>query len=222
MGMNTDFIKELKFDDKGLIPAIAQDYLTGEVLMCAYMNEESIRLTLETGHATYFSRSRQELWEKGAHSGHLQHVKEILVDCDADALVIKIDQVGSACHTGARSCFFRKVENGSLKETETGLHQLSGMLYEEVDVAKERQKSPQEGSYTNFLLDEGVDKIAKKVGEEASEVIIAAKNHSKEEMKYEVADLMYHLSVLLVEQGMEWDDIFAELAHRRGKKKSEY
>lgn len=222
MSRQTDFIKDLKFDDKGLIPAIAQDYLTGEVLMCAYMNEESIRLTLETGHATYFSRSRQELWEKGAHSGHLQHVKEILVDCDADALVIKIDQIGAACHTGNRSCFFRRAEDGNLKEIQTGQHRLNGMLYEEVDVAKERQSNPKEGSYTNFLLDEGVDKIAKKVGEEAAEVIIAAKNHSKDEMTYEVADLMYHLSVLLVEQGMEWDDIFAELAHRRGKTKSEY
>lgn len=220
--MNTDFIKELKFDSNGLIPAIAQDYLTGEVLMCAYMNKESLHLTLETGHATYFSRSRQELWEKGAHSGHLQFVKEILVDCDADALVLKIEQVGAACHTGNRSCFFRKVEDGSLKEIETGLHALNRMLYEEVDVAKERRDNPKEGSYTNFLLDEGVDKIAKKVGEEAAEVIIAAKNHSKDEMRYEVADLLYHLSVLLVEQDMEWDDIFGELAHRRGKQKSEY
>ena len=222
MAMQTDFIKELKFDDKGLIPAIAQDYLTGEVLMCAYMNEESLRLTMETGHATYFSRSRQELWEKGAHSGHLQQVKEILVDCDADALVIKIDQTGAACHTGNRSCFFRRVEDGSLKEIETGLHRLNGILYEETAVARDRRANPQEGSYTNFLLQEGVDKIAKKVGEEAAEVIIAAKNHSKDEMRYETADLLYHLSVLLVEQGMDWDDIFAELAHRRGKQKSEY
>ena len=119
--ISADFIKELKFDEKGLIPAVAQDAVSGEILMLAYMNEESIKMTLESGHATYFSRSRQELWEKGAHSGHLQHVKEILVDCDADAIVLKIEQIGAACHTNNPSCFYRKVVDGKLVEIPTGL-----------------------------------------------------------------------------------------------------
>ena len=133
--MNTDFIKELKFDEKGLIPAVAQDAVSGEILMLAYMNEESIKLTIESGHATYFSRSRQERWEKGAHSGHLQHVKEILVDCDADAIVLKIEQIGAACHTNNPSCFYRKVVDGKLVEIPTGIDTNPKVLYDVYEVS---------------------------------------------------------------------------------------
>ncbi len=212
-----DFIKDLKFDDKGLIPAIAQDYVSGEILMLAYMNEESINLTLESGHATYFSRSRQELWEKGSHSGHLQHVKEILVDCDMDAIILKIEQIGAACHTGNPSCFYRKIVDGKTVEIPTGIDKNPKILYDILDVIRDRVKNPKEGSYTNYLFDKGIDKMLKKVGEEASEVIIASKNYVKDEVRYETADLIFHLSVVLVEQGLTWDDIFEELRGRFGK-----
>ncbi len=212
-----DFIKELKFDEKGLIPAIAQDAISGEVLMCAYMNEESIKKTIETGHATYFSRSRQELWEKGATSGHYQNVKEIFVDCDGDALVLKIQQEGAACHTGNFSCFYRKLVDGKLVEIPTDFIATPKILYDVYDVIVDRVKNPKEGSYTNYLFEKGIDKMLKKVGEESAEVIIASKNYVKSEVQYETADLMYHLSVVLVEQGLTWDDVFSELASRYKK-----
>lgn len=212
-----DFIKELKFDEKGLIPAIVQDAISGEVLMCAYMNEESIKKTIETGHATYFSRSRQELWEKGATSGHYQNVKEIFVDCDGDALVLKIQQEGAACHTGNFSCFYRKLVDGKLVEIPTDFIATPKILYDVYDVIVDRVKNPKEGSYTNYLFEKGIDKMLKKVGEESAEVIIASKNYVKSEVQYETADLMYHLSVVLVEQGLTWDDVFSELASRYKK-----
>lgn len=212
-----DFLKELKFDEKGLIPAIAQDAVTKEVLMCAYMNEESLKQTLQSGKATYFSRSRQELWEKGATSGHVQYVKEILVDCDGDALVLKVAQEGAACHTGNPSCFYRKVVDGKLVEIPTGLGRDPKILYDVYDIIVDRVKNPKEGSYTNYLFEKGIDKMLKKVGEEAAEVIIASKNYVKAEVQYETADLLYHLSVVLVEQGLTWNDIFEELASRYNK-----
>ena len=207
---NTDFIKDLKFDDRGLIPAVAQDAVSGEILMLAYMNEEIIKLTLETGHATYFSRSRQELWEKGAHSGHLQLVKEMLVDCDQDAIVLKIEQIGAACHTGNISCFYRKVVDGKLVEIPTGIDTNPNIIVDRV-------KHPKEGSYTNYLFEKGIDKMLKKIGEESAEVIIASKNYVKSEVQYETADLLYHLAVVLVEEGLTWDDVFAELRSRYNK-----
>ncbi len=213
----TDFINELKFDEKGLIPAVAQDYVSGEILMLAYMNKESIKLTLESGHATYFSRSRQELWEKGSHSGHLQYVKEILVDCDADAIVLKIEQTGAACHTNNPSCFYRRVVDGRLVEIPTGIDTNPKILYDVYDIIVDRVKNPKEGSYTNYLFEKGIDKMLKKVGEESAEVIIASKNYVKSEVQYETADLLYHLSVVLVEQGLTWDDIFTELRSRYNK-----
>ncbi len=209
-----DFIKDLKFDEKGLIPAVAQDSISGEVLMLAYMNEESIKATIETGHATYFSRSRNELWEKGATSGNFQDVVSMYVDCDMDAIVLKVKQTGNACHTGNRSCFYRRVEDGGLVEIPTGLAARPGILYDVYDVIVDRVKNPKPGSYTNYLFEKGIDKMLKKVGEEASEVIIASKNYVKSEVQYETADLLYHLSVVLVEQGLTWDDIFAELQKR--------
>ena len=214
---NTDFIKDLKFDDRGLIPAVAQDVTSGEILMLAYMNEESIKMTLESGHATYFSRSRQEFWEKGSHSGHLQLVKEILVDCDMDAIVLKIEQIGAACHTGHPSCFYRKIVDGKTVEIPTGLDTNPKILYDVYNVIVDRVKNPKEGSYTNYLFEKGIDKMLKKVGEESAEVIIASKNYVKAEVQYETADLLYHLSVVLVEQGLTWDDIFAELRSRYNK-----
>ncbi|MBE5038902.1 bifunctional phosphoribosyl-AMP cyclohydrolase/phosphoribosyl-ATP diphosphatase HisIE [Ructibacterium gallinarum] len=212
-----EFMKELKFDENGLIPAIAQDALSGEVLMCAYMNEESLAQTIKTGKATYFSRSRQELWEKGATSGHVQHVKEILVDCDGDALVLKIDQEGAACHTGHPSCFYRRVVDGKLVEVPTGLGRNPKILYDVYNVIVDRVKNPKEGSYTNYLFEKGIDKMLKKVGEESAEVIIASKNYVKSEVQYETADLLYHLSVVLVEEGLTWDDVFEELSSRYKK-----
>ncbi len=212
-----EFIKDLKFDEKGLIPAIAQDVVSGEVLMCAYMNAESIHKTIETGHATYFSRSRQELWEKGATSGHYQTVKEMYLDCDGDALVLKVEQEGAACHTGNRSCFYRKLVDGKLVEVPTEGAVSPQILYDVYNVIVDRVKNPKEGSYTNYLFEKGIDKMLKKVGEESAEVIIASKNYVKAEVQYETADLMYHLSVVLVEQGLTWDDVFKELASRYKK-----
>lgn len=212
-----EIMKNLKFDEKGLIPAIAQDAISGEVLMCAYMNEESLQKTMETGRATYFSRSRQELWEKGATSGHYQTVREILLDCDGDALVLKVEQEGAACHTGNRSCFYRKFVDGKWVEIPTEGAVSPQILYDVYQVILDRVKNPKEGSYTNYLFEKGIDKMLKKVGEESAEVIIASKNYVKSEVQYETADLMYHLSVVLVEQGLTWDDVFAELASRYKK-----
>ncbi len=209
-----EFLNDLKFDEKGLIPAVAQDAVSGEVLMLAYMNEESIKKTIETGHATYFSRSRNELWEKGATSGNYQDVVDMYVDCDGDAIVVKVRQTGSACHTGNRSCFFRKVVDGKLIEIPTGLAARPGILYDVYNVIVDRVKNPKEGSYTNYLFEKGLDKMLKKVGEESAEVIIASKNRVKAEVQYETADLLYHLSVVLVEEGLTWDDIFVELQGR--------
>ena len=209
-----EFLNDLKFDAKGLIPAVAQDAVSGEVLMLAYMNEESIKKTIETGHATYFSRSRNELWEKGATSGNYQDVVDMYVDCDGDAIVVKVRQTGSACQTGNRSCFFRKVVDGKLIEIPTGLAARPGILYDVYNVIVDRVKNPKEGSYTNYLFEKGLDKMLKKVGEESAEVIIASKNRIKAEVQYETADLLYHLSVVLVEEGLTWDDIFVELQGR--------
>lgn len=203
----------LNFDEKGLIPAVVQNAGTKEVLMVAYMNEESLTKTVESGHAVFWSRSRQELWEKGATSGNYMNVEEIRVDCDADCLLLLVNPDGPACHTGARSCFFRKLENGALKEIEKA--DSSDILQRLMEVTQDRKKNPKEGSYTNYLFQKGEDKILKKVGEEAAEVVIAGKNRSKSEISYETADLMYHLTVMLADNDMTWNDIFDELEKRR-------
>ena len=203
----------LKFDEKGLIPAVVQNASTKEVLMVAYMNSESLEKTVESGHATFWSRSRQELWEKGATSGNYMNVEEIRVDCDADCLLLLVNPDGPACHTGARSCFFRKLENGALKEFDKA--DSSDILQRLMEVTQDRKKNPKEGSYTNYLFQKGEDKILKKVGEEAAEVVIAGKNRSKSEISYETADLMYHLTVMLADNDMTWNDIFDELEKRR-------
>lgn len=214
-------IEGLKFDEKGLIPAIIQDGKSGQVLMMAYMNRESLRKTMETGRTWFYSRSRQELWMKGESSGHIQQVREIRYDCDHDTLLLLVEQTGAACHTGHYSCFYRN-ERG--EEVEAPMLQLQqvyaakegpGILFELYDVIKDRQVKRPDGSYTTYLFDKGLDKILKKVGEETAEVIIAAKNREKSEVVYEASDLIYHLLVLLVEQGVELPDIFSELKSRR-------
>ena len=206
MMMNVD---GLRWNDQGLVPAIAQDANTAEVLMLAWMNKEALEKTLETRQCTYYSRSRKELWRKGETSGNTQEVLAVRYDCDADAILVLVEQKGPACHTGQQSCF-----HNALLEAED--HAGSGMVLQQVyDVIMDRKLNPKEGSYTNYLFDKGVDKICKKIGEEAAEVIIAAKNDDSDEMRYEMADLLYHMMVLMARQGLEWKDLFAELAKRR-------
>lgn len=201
---------EFKLNDQGLIPCVVQDYKTGQVLMLAYMNEESYQATCETGRMTYYSRSRQELWCKGDTSGHYQYVKKLSLDCDNDTILAKVHQIGAACHTGSYSCFFK-----DLAKTEYNDVNLMTILQEDMETILERKKNPKEGSYTNYLFDKGIDKILKKCGEEASEIIIAAKNPDAEELKYEIADFLYHMMVLMAECGLSWDDVTKELANRR-------
>jgi len=217
-----NILKEVKFDDNGLIPVIAQDCITEKVLMMAYMNKNALEKTLDTGFVHYFSRSRNKLWLKGEESGHKQLVKEIFIDCDKDTLLIKVEQTKAACHTGHYSCFFTEIKGGEYKEVEKKVfdeekvyNEKSKVLRDVYDIIVDRTKNPKEGSYTNYLFEKGLDKILKKVGEETAEVIIAAKNKSGSEIKYEVADLLYHLMVLMVERGVKWDDIYDELIGRR-------
>ena len=197
---------ELKFDEKGLIPAIVQDYYTKQVLTLAYMNEEALKITMEEGYTCFWSRSRQELWRKGETSGNRQKVVNITADCDGDALVIEVKKDGPACHTGAESCFFNDIY---MAEDETPFSVEA--LYEMI---KGRKTEPKEGSYTTYLFEKGMDKILKKVGEECTEVIIGAAKGDKEEATYEIADLAYHIMVMMVEQGISTKDVTAELAKR--------
>jgi phosphoribosyl-ATP pyrophosphohydrolase/phosphoribosyl-AMP cyclohydrolase len=197
---------ELKFDEKGLIPAIVQDFYTKEVLTLAYMNEESLKITEKEGYTCFWSRSRQELWRKGETSGNKQKVVSITADCDGDALVIEVIKDGPACHTGAESCFFNNVYQS---EEQTAFSYKG--LY---DLIEGRKTSPKEGSYTTYLFEKGMDKILKKVGEENTEVIIAAAKEDKAETIYEIADLAYHVMVMMVEAGIDIKDVTAELASR--------
>lgn len=205
-------ISFLRFDENGLIPAIAQDAATGRVLMQAYMNQEALRETLRTGYATYFSRSRGQLWKKGETSGNTQAVREIFYDCDADSLLLKVIPAGPACHTGEETCYYR-----ALKTMEGGLTSARGLavLQELYDLILERKAHPKEGSYTNKLLSGGTDRIGKKIVEEAFETVLAAKNEKFEDVRFEAADLVYHLLVLLAEQGVSLDDLSAELYNRK-------
>ena len=189
-----ELINTLKFDASGLIPAVVQNIETNEVLMVAYMNADTIKQTLETGRATFWSRSRQEVWVKGDTSGNYMYVKEVRVDCDCDCLVVLVNPAGPACHTGNRSCFFRKIEDGKLVE-DSKEQTKTDVFAREQAVVMDRKEHPEEGSYTNYLFDKGEDKILKKVGEEAAEVVIAGKNRDKDEISYETADLIYHLTV---------------------------
>lgn len=200
---------DCKLDEHGLMPIIVQDYKTNQVLMLAYMNEESYNQTVKTGKMTYFSRSRNELWVKGETSGHYQYLKELSIDCDHDTILAKVEQIGVACHTGAMSCFFEKIIEGD-HEAKNPLQVLES-VYETI---LDRMNHPKEGSYTNYLFDKGIDKILKKVGEEATEIILAAKNPNPEEIKYEVSDFLYHIMVMMVLKGVSWTDIMNELADR--------
>ena len=199
-------LNEIRFDEKGLILAIAQDYITGEVLMAAYMNEKALEITLKEKIVCYFSRSRNCLWRKGEKSGHVQHLKGLYYDCDADAILLKVEQVGNACHTGAYSCFFNKVYEEDIADKS-----IINKVYCQI---QNRKDNPKEGSYTNYLFNEGLDKILKKIGEESSEVLIAAKNKNKEELIYEISDLIYHSLVLMVSEGVTIDDLQKELTKR--------
>ena len=207
MNQNTEnIIENLKFDDKGLIPAIVIDYYTKEVLTLAYMNKESLNISIKEEKTCFYSRSRQELWRKGETSGNYQHIQSIKSDCDNDALIVEVIKDGPACHTGKESCFFNEVYS---KEDykDFSIDKLYALI-------KGRKTNQTEGSYTTYLFNSGIDKILKKVGEECTEVIIGAKNDSKKETIYEISDLLYHTLVLMVEKGITINDIKEELASR--------
>lgn len=201
-----EIISKIKFNEDGLIPAIAQDVNNGTVLMLAYMNEEAIKKTLSEKIVHYYSRSRQKLWKKGETSGNIQKLRGFYYDCDADTILLKVEQIGVACHTGQYSCFFNEVYEEEVK-SEDMLKKLYGII-------NNRKENPEEGSYTNYLFDKGLDKILKKVGEEASEVIIGAKNKDKNELVYELSDLVYHTMVLMINEGVSIEDIKEELSKR--------
>lgn len=222
-------LSQVKFDDRGLIPAVVQDVRTRRLLTLAYMNEESLRKTLETEETWFWSRSRNTLWHKGETSGHTQHVEKITLDCDGDALLIEVIPRGPACHTGAESCFFADLSGKTGPEPESNSRltgpdpgDLGRVLSEVAAVIASRQRDLPEDSYTTSLFKKGLDHIAKKVAEESAETILAAKDHSRDQIAYETADLLYHLLVLLAEEGVALDDVALELAGRLGKKKSEY
>lgn len=200
---------DFKLNSDGMIPCITQDYKTGEVLMLAYMTKEAFEKTIASGKMTYYSRSRQELWTKGETSGHYQYVKALSIDCDNDTLLAKVAQVGAACHTGNRSCFYRDLVRKEYDDS----NPLA--VFEDVFATiLDRKEHPKEGSYTNYLFEKGVDKILKKVGEEATEIVIAAKNPDSDELKYEICDFLYHMMVLMAEQDVSWKEITDELAKR--------
>lgn len=215
------FINLVEFDEKGLIPVIAQDAHAKKVRMLAYMNKEALEKTLATGKVHYYSRSRQKLWLKGESSGCFQYLKGMSIDCDGDTLLIQIEQEGGiSCHTGYATCFFTTLDEEGVKKD--ALHQVrskkskgQNMLSMLYNTILERKRQPKAGSYTNYLFDAGVNKILKKVGEEATEVIVAAKDKKPEELVLEIADLMYHLTVLIVEEDISWEDVESELDKRK-------
>lgn len=197
---------ELKFNSEGLIPAIVQDVKTKKVLMLAYMNQEAFDITMKEKRTCFFSRSRNTLWRKGETSGNIQVLKRISIDCDFDTVLLEVEQIGNACHTGNYSCFYNEVYGENID--------MDNVIKDLFTIVKGRKKEPIEGSYTSYLFDEGIDKILKKVGEESAEVIIASKNN-KTETVYEISDLLYHLIVLMVNQDIEYEDILRELEKRR-------
>lgn len=205
-------IQKVAFDKSGLIPCIAQDITTGEVLMLAYMNKQALEMTVETGLVTYYSRSRKELWTKGLTSGHYQHLEELFIDCDSDCLLVKVKQDGVACHTGNKTCFYSLMAiNNEPKVREYSI------IQKVFDTVKDRKENPVEGSYTNYLFNKGREKICKKIGEEATETVIAAISNNIEELSLEISDLMYHLCVLMVECGISLQNIYEVLWQREGK-----
>lgn len=203
--------EEFKKGDDGLVPVVVQDSKTDAVLMVAYMNEEAYNKTVETGRMTYYSRSRRKLWVKGETSGHYQYVHSLVADCDRDTILARVTQVGPACHTGAYSCFFNEVLN---RTDRVEAHNPLKVFEEVFAVIEDRKLHPKEGSYTNYLFDKGIDKILKKLGEESTEIVIAAKNPNPNEIKYEIADFLYHMMVLMAEKGITWEEVTSELANR--------
>lgn len=199
-------IDQLKFDEKGLIPAVIVEAGTHELLMVAYMNRESLKISMETGKTCFWSRSRQELWTKGETSGNYQHIVSITADCDLDTLKVVVEKDGPACHTGAETCFFNPVYQSEEKSDFT----LDALM----ELIRGRKTNPQEGSYTTYLFQKGLDKILKKIGEESTEVIIAAKDNDQKETIYEISDLVYHVMVMMIQQGISLEDIRRELASR--------
>lgn len=214
-------LENIKFDAQGLVPAIIQDQKTNTVLMLAYMNKEALTKTVETGVTWFYSRSRKSLWQKGETSGNTQKVIELYYDCDADTILVKVEQTGAACHEGTFSCFSRKLgQTESHEEKLFDAEQVYGqslvtVLHELYHVINDRKINPKEGSYTNYLFDKGQDKILKKVGEEAAETIIASKNNNNEELLYEMADLWYHCLVLLAYHQATPSELLTELQKRR-------
>ena len=217
-------VGDLKYDERGLVPAVVQDASTGDVLTLAYVNRESLSRTLEQGETWFWSRSRGELWHKGETSGNVQRVRQVVADCDGDALVILVEPKGPACHEGSASCFHNEVEGGRLKgrldasgwpvQRARGLGEVLEELHE---VVERRREARPENSYTTYLFEQGLDKILKKVGEEAAETIIAAKNEDRGALVSETSDLLYHLLVLLAERGVTPGEVAAELARRKGR-----
>ena len=199
-------IDQLKFDEKGLIPAVIVEAGTHRLLMVAYMNRESLKISMETGKTCFWSRSRQELWTKGETSGNYQHIVSITADCDLDTLKVVVEKDGPACHTGAETCFFNPVYQSEEKYDFT----LDALM----ELIRGRKTNPQEGSYTTYLFQKGLDKILKKIGEESTEVIIAAKDNDPKETIYEISDLVYHVMVMMIQQGISLEDIRRELASR--------
>lgn len=200
---------DLKKNSEGMVPVVVQDYRTDEVLMLAYMNKEAFKTTINIGKMTYYSRSRKELWTKGMTSGHIQYVKSLTADCDFDTILAKVSQVGAACHTGNTTCFFNEI----VKKEYVEKNPLK-VLEDVYSIIIDRKEHPKEGSYTNYLFDKGIDKILKKIGEEATEIVIAAKNPDPEEIKYEISDFLYHMMVLMAEKGVTWEEITQELSQR--------
>lgn len=199
-------IDQLKFDEKGLIPAVIVEAGTHRLLMVAYMNRESLKISMETGKTCFWSRSRQELWTKGETSGNYQHIVSITADCDLDTLKVVVEKDGPACHTGAETCFFNPVYQSEEKSDFT----LDALM----ELIRGRKTNPQEGSYTTYLFQKGLDKILKKIGEESTEVIIAAKDNDPKETIYEISDLVYHVMVMMIQQEISLEDIRRELASR--------
>lgn len=214
---DTEWTEQIKYDDKGLVPAIVQDAVSKEVLMLAYMNRESLLKTLETRQTWFWSRSRGELWNKGATSGHTQEVVTLKYDCDGDTLLVTVKQTGPACHTGAYSCFFRGTDAAADDSAGNAADDRFGPLNRLEATIAQRDAERTEGSYTTYLFDKGLDKILKKIGEETAEVIIAGKNRDAQELRSEAADLIFHLMVLLREQRIPLDAVLEELEFRHRK-----
>jgi len=217
----TEVLSQLKFDDQGLIPAIVQDAATGRVLTLAYMNRETVRLSLKEQQTWFWSRSRQKMWHKGETSGNTQQILRAEADCDGDALLVVVQPQGPACHTGKDSCFFNDLFGAEFQPRFGPLSEGRFLTTIErlIEVIKTRKADMPEGSYTTYLFSKGLDKILKKIGEESAETIIAAKNQSKSELTVESADLLYHLLVLFVNEGLEVEDVLAELEKRAQKRK---